>query len=169
VSDLSRLEIRPAGLEDAEAMAAGAIEAFEGYRGFQPQDWEPPPLEIELGHVRARLSRAEVWARVACDGELLAGQILFEPARGLDAVAHVAGLFIAPGWWGTGLAPALHGLAVGTMRVRGYARARLFTPERQDRARRFYEREGWHVGGAPFWEDLLQMSLVEYRLPLAGG
>jgi predicted GNAT family N-acyltransferase len=42
---------------------------------------------------------------------------------------------------------------------------RLFTPEGQARARRFYEREGWVQYGEPF-EAGLGIPLVEYRREL---
>ena len=43
------------------------------------------------------------------------------------------------------MAVTLHGHAVEEAMRRGYASMRLYTPERQARARRFYEREGWTV------------------------
>ena len=43
---------------------------------------------------------------------------------------------------------------------------RLFTPADQARARRFYEREGWRVTGAPHHDDI-GFAVVEYRLDLA--
>ena len=55
------------------------------------------------------------------------------------------------------------------MRERGYAAGRLFTPEAQARARRFYEREGWRPAGPARWEERLGLSLVEYRIELREG
>jgi hypothetical protein len=42
---------------------------------------------------------------------------------------------------------------------------RLFTPEGQLRARRFYEREGWLLFGSAF-DGGLGIPLVEYRRTL---
>jgi hypothetical protein len=43
---------------------------------------------------------------------------------------------------------------------------RLFTPEGQTRARRFYEREGWTLHGGAV-RRRLGIPLVEYRRELA--
>jgi hypothetical protein len=60
----------------------------------------------------------------------------------------------------------LLGAGLEAARERGFARMRLFTPEGQARARRFYEREGWRVAGAAFVPPALGLALVEYRLEL---
>jgi hypothetical protein len=51
--------------------------------------------------------------------------------------------------------------------ARGFTAMRLFTPADQARARRFYEREGWTVAGAPFTHEDLHLSMVEYRRVLS--
>ena len=71
-----------------------------------------------------------------------------------------------PPWWGSGLATRLNGLAVGEAAGRGFARMRLHTPAGNERARAFYEREGWSTDGVPIAEPLLGIDLVEYRRDL---
>ena len=70
-------------------------------------------------------------------------------------------LFVDESHWGTGLARELHGRA---MEALGDRSARLFTPEAQVRARRFYEREGWRLVGRDERTDF-GMPLVSYARP----
>jgi GNAT superfamily N-acetyltransferase len=161
-----RLEIRSGGPADARAMAAHLVAGIAGYRDFAGPGWEPPPLERELGHMRGRLE-AGAWSLVAFEDGELVGQVVVEPARNAAAgTAHLAGLFVSPTWWGTGLAASLHDSAVDAMRRGGFDRGRLFAASGQARARRFYERRSWRPAAEPFFEPPLGLELVEYRLPL---
>lgn len=160
-----RLEIRPASVADAPALAAHLVAGIAGYRDFAGPGFEPPPVERELAHVRGRLE-AGAWSLVALEDGELVGQVLVEPARGVPGTAHLAGLFVTPRWWGTGLAASLHESAVAAMRAEGFARGRLFAATGQARARRFYERRGWRPAAEPFFEPPLGLEILEYRLPL---
>ena len=102
----------------------------------------------------------------------LAGQVTILPAARAphpvpgSALAHLRNLFVERDFWGTGLARTLNAAAVEAARERGYEELRLFTPARQDRARRFYEREGWVQVGEPFHDPGPDLALVEYRYAL---
>jgi len=67
---------------------------------------------------------------------------LSDPVRDLPEITM---LYVRPASWGLGIAAAL--LAAGTTWIadRGHRSARLRVVERQARARRFYEREGWQI------------------------
>ena len=67
-------------------------------------------------------------------------------------------LFVDESEWGSGLARELHSAA---MMALGDRSARLFTPEGQARARRFYDREGWRLVGVDDNSDF-GMPLVSY-------
>jgi GNAT superfamily N-acetyltransferase len=162
---LERLEIRPGGLPDAPAMAAHLVAGIAGYAEFAGPGWKPPPLERELGHMRGRL-RAGAWSLLALEHGELIGQVLVEPARGVPGTAHLAGLFVTPRWWGSGLAASLHDRAVAAMRADGFQQGRLFAATGQARARRFYERRGWRPAAEPFFEPPLGLEIVEYCLAL---
>lgn len=167
-STFERLEIRPGGLADAPAMAAHLVAGIAAYRDFAGPGWEPPPLERELGHLRGRLE-AGAWSLVALEDGELVGQVVVEPARGVAGTGHLAGLFVTPRWWGSGLAGRLHDRGVAAMRAEGFASGRLFAAAGQVRARRFYERRGWRPAAEPFFEPPLGLEIVEYRLPLRAG
>lgn len=87
------------------------------------------------------------------------------PEGAPPTLAHLWQLFVREPWWGTGLAVTLLGRAVEEAAARGFEELRLVTPAGQARARRFYEREGWHVAGEPELVPGLELELVEYRRP----
>ncbi len=51
--------------------------------------------------------------------------------------------YVTPERWGSGVAPALHTWVLDDCRTRGVQLLRLRVVSAQQRARRFYEREGW--------------------------
>jgi GNAT superfamily N-acetyltransferase len=166
---------RAGTVAEAEELARLVIDGFEVYRSFAPDGWSPPPLAEEVARLHELLPDPDVWCRVAESGAELAGQVTFMPAsRHWSAVddpslAHLRNLFVRRDFWGTGVATALLTAAVAEARERGYAQMRLFTPARQARARRFYEREGWAVAGDEFHEPGPDLVLVEYRRALGGA
>ena len=103
---------------------------------------------------------------------MLAGQVTILPAARSphpvagSALAHLRNLFVGRDFWGTGLARTLNAAAIDAARERGYRRCACFTPARQERARRFYEREGWVQVGEPFHDPGPDLELVEYRYAL---
>jgi GNAT superfamily N-acetyltransferase len=167
------MTIRPGTAADADALAATVAEGFDGYREFASAGWEPPDLTLEAERMRATLARAGTWCEVAeHDGQIVA-HVAFMAARTHpmggepidDSVAHLWQLFVRRPFWGSGAAPRLLADAVAQARERGFATMRLFTPEGQLRARRFYEREGWALHG-PAFDGGLGIPLVEYRRAL---
>jgi GNAT superfamily N-acetyltransferase len=167
----SSLSFRPAAPDDAELIAAAVARGFEGYREFAPAGWERPLVEREAELVRVALADSGSWCAIAEAGGVMAGHSFFAPAAaGARAseepgLAHLRGLFVEPEWWGSGLARELHSMAIGEAARRGWHAMRLFTPEGNARARRFYEREGWTRTGATF-ELANGLPTVEYRRAL---
>lgn len=157
---------------DADELIATLTEGFDSFRAFAPPGWEPPDMETEGARTRAELAKPHTWCEVALVDEAMAGHVAFMPARthplggavGED-MAHFWQLFVRREFWGSGAARRLMADALAEARERGFRDMRLFTPEGQGRARRFYEREGWTQHGEPF-EAGLGLPLVEYRRKL---
>ena len=166
------MTVRPGTEADADELIVTLAEGFDSFRAFAPPGWEPPDMEIEGARMRAELAKPETWIEVAEVGGAIAGHVAFMPARthqlghaiGED-VAHFWQLFVRRRYWGSGAARRLMADAVAEARAQGFRAMRLFTPEGQARARRFYEREGWTQHGEPF-EAGLGLPLVEYRREL---
>ena len=57
------------------------------------------------------------------------------------------GLYVAPEWWGKGVADLLHDRALELVHELGSSRCHLWVLEKNARARRFYERRGWRKNG----------------------
>jgi GNAT superfamily N-acetyltransferase len=169
---VSSYDLRPATNADVDALARAVVEGVEVYRSFAPPDWRAPSVAHEAETLRALVGNDDVFCLVAeCDGAL-AGQVTVLPAAlaphpvAGTALAHLRNLFVERDFWGTGLARTLNAAAVDAASDRGYEALRLFTPARQDRARRFYEREGWVQLGEPFHDPGPDLELVEYRYAL---
>ncbi len=169
------LTLRRATPADAAALARGVVEGVADYPAFAPPGWTAPAFEDELAHHRADLGEAHYHCIVAeLDGAIV-GQITVVPAarapRAVDdaALGHVRNLFVDRSQWGSGLATRLHGVMVDAARELGFAELRLFVAEGQARARRFYEREGWHPAVAPFDDPIPGLRMIEYRLPVRPG
>jgi len=164
----------PVTPEDAPEIVATVSAGFEGYRAFAPPGWSPPPDIGSVAGTRKRLGDDDVFGLLARtpEGEP-AGHVTVSASTrsrwpgGSDDLAHVWQLFVREPYWGTGVAVTLHEHAVEEAMRRGYASMRLYTPEHQARARRFYEREGWTVRGDPI-SSPMGMPVVEYRRPLPG-
>ena len=76
-------------------------------------------------------------------------------------------LYVDPAAWGSQVAPLLLDAGLGWIARRGHTQARLRVIEVHDRARRFYEREGWQLDPdlEPAHNDFFR--LIYYRRPLA--
>lgn len=165
--------LRPAVIADAPALAAGMMAGLADYPAFAPPGWRAPPVADEEAHVRALLADPDVWSCVAeVDGRVVA-QIMLVPAdRAARPVAepglmHLRNLFVDTAHWGGGLAVSLHDAAVDAARERGYVAMRLFVATGQERARRFYAREGWEPAGEPFHDPRPDLELIELRRRLS--
>ena len=158
--------IRAATLADAHELAATVGEGFESYREWAPAGWDPPAPPLQLSGIRDRLPQDGCVCLLAEAGGAHAGHVAYIPAREEPGVAHIWMLFLRRAWWGTGLATDLLARAVEEATREGYAGMRLHTPADHARARAFYEREGWSAPDPSFYEPMLGLPLVTYRLTL---
>ena len=159
---------------DTAKLASAVAAAFLLYRDFAPPGWQPPTADSEATLLERWIADAGFWGEAAFDDATLAGHAAFIPAAdhffrpGRDATAaHLLHLFVSPDFWGTGLASELMARAGAAAIARGHDSMRLFVPEGQRRARRFYEREGFGAVGEPF-EFGLGIPALEYRRALTG-
>ena len=161
--------LRPAVVADVEALAAGMMAGLAEYPAFARPGWRAPAVADEEAHLHDLLADPGVWACVAEVDGRIAGQIMLVPAdRAARPVAepglmHLRNLFVDKAHWGGGLAVALHAAAVDAARERGYVAMRLFVATGQERARRFYAREGWEPAGEPFHDPAPDLELIELR------
>jgi GNAT superfamily N-acetyltransferase len=166
---LDELAFRLATADDAARLAAVLVEGFETYEAFAPAGWQAPAVEDVARLMVPQFAGVTAWCLLAEEDSGVAGYVAFLPAtqsrRPIDdpRLAHFWMLFVRAPWWGSGLARHLHRSACAAAVERGFSEMRLFTPARQSRARRFYEREGWRLHGEPYVDGELGLAIVEYR------
>lgn len=162
------LVLREATLADVPGMVRSMIEGFDSYRSFAPPGYTPPTEAIELERTRERFVRPDAWGLVAVsdDGEQAGHVSLLRDADEAGDCAYLWQLFVRAPHQGSGLAVTLHAAFLAAARERGYSHARLRTPAGQARARRFYEREGWHAITEPYFDAIPALTMLEYRRPL---
>ena len=152
---------------DAAALVPLVTEGFATFREWAPSGWvsQETGSAENVSRLRAKLSEAESWGVKAVRGERAVGMTVVVPDSA-PGVAHLAYLFVTREAWGTGVATALLNAAVAAARDAGFAELRLLAPGGQDRALRFYEREGFERIGEPFLVEALGLTVIKMRQPL---
>jgi ribosomal protein S18 acetylase RimI-like enzyme len=140
--------LRDARVADASGIAAMHVASWRAaYPGLLPAT------------VLDRLSvarRTATWQRVLADRHQFVVVAELEarvvgvghagPARDADlgpTTGQLATLYLAPGTWGAGTGRALHDAALDRLSAAGNDSAVVWMLSTNDRARRFYERQGW--------------------------
>ena len=127
------------------------VESWQvGYRGLMP-DEVLDGLSVD--------TRERWWGETLCGpgvrGTLLAMQdrsVLGFAAVGAErdgdpVVGELYAMYLCPAAWGRGMGCRLHAAAMARLRAFGFERASLWMLAGNERARRFYRREGWVADG----------------------
>ena len=176
--------VRPAVVGDSEAMGRVHIAAWQGaYRELMPDEFldalDPAARakrwrEALLGgpgdgRYRAEGHEARALVIEGDDGEVAGISVVGPPRREEPSgVGELWMINLEPATWGRGLGTALLGAATDELRGAGYVEAVLWVLDGNQRARRFYEREGWRSDGAAITDDARGFRVTElrYRRPL---
>jgi GNAT superfamily N-acetyltransferase len=144
------VKIRRAVSGDAEALTRLHLDCWDdAYTGLMPQSI----LDARRDDVPARVDR---WRKVLATGHTsvaehddgLIGFVNASPGAELTGFElQLFALYVRAPWWGTGVGSALFDAAVGTRS------AYLWVLEGNDRAIRFYERQGFRFDGTGQDED----------------
>jgi GNAT superfamily N-acetyltransferase len=168
------MRTRAATPEDAAAIAANIAAGFDSYRAWVPAGWSmDAPGPADIARLGGRLVDPDVWCLLALHGDELAGHVALalvtaeDPRPAADGVVNLWQLFVGERWRGRGLAAKLMREACAEARRRGFEAMRLWTPRGAQRARRFYEREGWTASGREHEHTPARLPTVEYVLRLA--
>jgi len=142
--------LRPARPGDAGAIAAVHVAAWQvAYHGLLPggylatlsveeraAEWAPRLRDPAAGHVLV----AEV------DGRVVGFAHVGAASGDADTPPYTGELFtlyLHPTEWGRGIGRGLLGVALDALAADGYRRATLWMLSTNERARRFYLRQGW--------------------------
>ena len=167
------VRVRPAVLGDARDLARVHVESWRwAYAGLLPPAYldglsEARRERFWTGFIGRVATRTATW--VAHDASGCCGLASAGPARPEEVgVGEVYTLYVSARSAGRGVGHALLAYVVAQLKVMLFGSAMLWVLEQNQRARRFYEREGWWPDGARGSEDLARLSLptVRYRRAL---
>ena len=143
------------------------------YTGLLPTSTLDSMDPIVQGASWSRVTRPTSVTRllVAERGDRIVGFAAFGPHREPDldgSAGELYAIYVEPESWATGAGHALMDATLGGLRDAGWSRAVLKVLEANDRARRFYEREGWVYDRPtdPFDADGEHVPEVRYRREL---
>lgn len=133
--------IREARADEAEALAAiQRVASLAANAHIFPPDLYPFPTAEIVERWRDSLDDDAVTVLVHEEAGSTVG-VAGSRAEWLD------GLYVLPEWWSRGVGRSLHDEVLERQRAAGVQRCHLWVLERNDRARRFYERLGWAENG----------------------
>ncbi|MBD0347542.1 MAG: GNAT family N-acetyltransferase [Thermoleophilia bacterium] len=169
------LIVRVAAPADAEALARVHVESWRSaYRRLLPPDYldaltvaaRTPRWRQRLRHVGPRESVVAAERDGVVVGFASAG-----PSRDPDCDGRVSGelyaIYLLEHEWGRSTGRALHDAAIEALRDARFADAMLWVLAANERARRFYERQGWAADGTTKVESYgVRVTEVRYRRAL---
>jgi GNAT superfamily N-acetyltransferase len=173
------ISVREAEPEDAPGIAVVHISSWQvAYAHIFPADALRGLADLE--DRRATFWRETIASPSARSHTLVAvadaGVVGFahtRPTRDEDAdakrVGELTAIYVSPDQWGSGAGRLLMTAVVERLRRSGFAEAMLWVLEENPRARRFYERAGWHPDGGVKEDEFLgtRVSEIRYRTALA--
>jgi ribosomal protein S18 acetylase RimI-like enzyme len=170
------VEVRPLAPDDAPAVGRLHVRAWQAaYRGIMPDDF--------LDGLRAD-DREAMWRRIASEPPARSFLFVVErdaevvgfasvgpanPPTDGDGIGELYAINVDPDAWGSGAGAALLVEATDGLRRLGFEAAVLWVLPANQRARRFYERNGWSATGEEKIETLRAGVTVRellYRRPL---
>ena len=166
--------IRDARLEDGTAVGRVWVEAWQtAYAGLMSAEFlaglDPTDCLARFEHAL----RAGVSILVLEQETASIGFSVFGPSRDSDAgsqLGEVMAINLAPSCWRRGFGQVLLRETVERLRRGRFTELTLWVVHANDRARKFYEAQGWRQDGAEKHDDSLTgfpLHEVRYRLPLS--
>ena len=162
------ITIRPMTVEDTRRVGEVHVRAWQStYRGAMPDEF--------LDGLRPE-DRAEMWRQgvdeawpgqrdvIVADGRV-AGFAAYGPAHGGgdDPLGELYAINLDPDYWRQGLGRRLIRHVTSELVRLGFPRAVLWVEATNDRARRFYEVEGWHFDGTEQTDTIDGVTVDEVR------
>jgi ribosomal protein S18 acetylase RimI-like enzyme len=158
---------RRATVADASSIARVGVRSWRvAYRGIMPQDFLDR-LDVGKGAEtwRATISNTEEDVLVVDDEDGVAGFCWL--TRAGHSAGEIVALYVDPDKWNRGLGAALVAGALQCARGREFRIAMLWSMERNVRARRFYESQGFREHGSRRTNERWGIALEELRYDVA--
>ena len=161
------LDVRRAILQDAAAIAAVNVASWRAaYRGLMP-DAYLDGLDVEEKRANwARTLGRETVTRTRtfvaeCDSKVIGYATVGPDGESGSGLLYM--MYVAPEHWRSGAGRVLMDASRGTLTRDGYRMAVLWVLERNERARRFYEADGWTADALTQTDDYGGTRLVALR------
>jgi GNAT superfamily N-acetyltransferase len=157
--------VRRARPEDAVAIAEVHVRTWQAAYGevLDPERLAAVTVAERLPLWNRLLAAPEQSIFVAEDDGRVVAFAMVGPSRDPDADGELYAIYALPLAWGSGTGSELMAAALAALRESRYRTAILWVLERNPRARRFYEREGWICDGTRKEETFLGSEVAEVR------
>lgn len=148
-----RWRIQSADVSDAPGIAAAHVRSwFDAYSDLlPPEEFEARPLELRTQEWRDRIGDSDFGVSAAFAGDEVVGFVAVKSAQPEDAASGASGelayLYLVQEAWGQGLGRKLLEIGLDCLDRRAFTHAVLWVLRDNERARRFYEANGWRADG----------------------
>jgi ribosomal protein S18 acetylase RimI-like enzyme len=160
------LRVREAEPADALEVAQVHVRSWQAaYRGLLPDAYLDAlrPEERAARYTFGRASRDGPATFVAIQDEAIRGFATIRRSDSEREVGEVVALYVDPGCWGLGLGKRLIEEARRRLEERGFDEAILWVFAGNERAERFYRRDGWAREGARRLDEVWGITVDEVR------
>ncbi|MFW0785899.1 GNAT family N-acetyltransferase [Gordonia sp. CPCC 206044] len=164
------LVVRGATPDDAIGVAREHVRAWQtGYRGLLPDEGLDGmrPADRATRYTFGLTGRDDPQTLVAADEVgMIHGHVTLGPARGVDsrAVGEIWSFYVDPDSWGLGVGRVLMSSARTRLTELGRTEAFLWVLAGNERAQRFYLRDGWTPDGSRRTDEIWGATVQELRL-----
>jgi GNAT superfamily N-acetyltransferase len=160
--------IRPADPRDALAVARVHVRSWQAaYRDLLPQTYldQLRPEDRAARYDFATTDPRAPQTLVAVDNDEIVGFATTMPSRDADLpdFGELCALYVMPEHWRTGVGSALSAAARTALIKIGFSDALLWVMAGNERAERFYRRDGWTADGLERTDTVWNVSVNELR------
>jgi ribosomal protein S18 acetylase RimI-like enzyme len=165
------MHLREARPEDAAAVAVVHVRSWQaGYRGLVPDAYldRLRPEDRAPHYTFGDPDPSQPATVVAVDGRAILGFATTRPSPDDPRSGELTALYVDPDHWDRGVGRALLEDARTRLTDHGFGQARLWVFAGNDRAERFYQRDGWTPDGRRREDEVWGVAVAEigYRRSL---
>lgn len=160
--------MRAAVPDDALEVAVVHVRSWQvGYRGLLPQEYldRLRPQDRARRYTFDRTGRREPVTVVAVEREAIRGFATTGPSRDSDepGAGELWACYVDPAHWGSGIGHLLIADARSRLNRDGVSEALLWVLVGNERARRFYQADGWVLDGHRHTQKIWDVTADEVR------